>query len=64
MSLGCEQRDSRIVEGTNQEQIAKWTEDYGEDSVCGGCGGCGGCFIANARRCIHAYPVNADTHYL
>lgn len=24
--------DSRTVEGTNKEQIAKWVEDYGEDS--------------------------------
>ena len=26
------QIDSRTVEGTNKEQIAKWIEDYGEDS--------------------------------
>lgn len=26
------QIDSRTVEGTNKEQIAKWVEDYGEDS--------------------------------
>lgn len=26
------QIDSRTVEGTNKEQIAKWAEDYGEDS--------------------------------
>ena len=26
------QIDSRLVEGTNKEQIAKWIEDYGEDS--------------------------------
>ena len=26
------QIDSRAVEGTNKEQIAKWVEDYGEDS--------------------------------
>ena len=28
----CGQIDSRTVEGTNAEQIAKWIEDYGEDS--------------------------------
>ena len=28
----CVQIDSRTVEGTNKEQIAKWIEDYGEDS--------------------------------
>ena len=26
------QIDSRLVEGTNKEQISKWVEDYGEDS--------------------------------
>ena len=29
---GCEQLDSREVEGTNKEQIQKWVEDEGEDS--------------------------------
>ncbi len=28
----CGHIDSREVEGTNKEQIAKWVEDYGEDS--------------------------------
>lgn len=28
----CRQIDSRMVEGTNRTQIAKWAEDYGEDS--------------------------------
>ncbi len=28
----CAQIDSRTVEGTNKEQIAKWVEDFGEDS--------------------------------
>jgi hypothetical protein len=28
----CGHIDSRDVEGTNKEQIAKWVEDYGEDS--------------------------------
>lgn len=28
----CRQIDSRDVEGTNKAQIAKWAEDYGEDS--------------------------------
>jgi hypothetical protein len=28
----CRQIDSRTVDGTNKAQIAKWAEDYGEDS--------------------------------
>ena len=28
----CRQIDSRTVQGTNKEQIAKWIADYGEDS--------------------------------
>ena len=28
----CAQIDSRTVDGTNKEQIAKWAADYGEDS--------------------------------
>lgn len=28
----CKQIDSRTVEGTNKEQIAKWEQDYGPDS--------------------------------
>ena len=28
----CRQIDSRTVEGTNKEQIAKWAADYGEES--------------------------------
>lgn len=29
---GSEQIDSRLVEGTNKEQLQKWVDDYGEDS--------------------------------
>jgi len=28
----CRQIDSRTVEGTNKQEIAKWAEDFGEDS--------------------------------
>lgn len=33
-AIRCLERqiDSRTVEGTNKEQLSKWSEDYGEDS--------------------------------